>query len=173
MAALSFRITRNDISPALTRMAAAAKRPEPIFRAMGTTFLSLTMGNFKSGDYRPTSWPAKKDGSPATLQKSGTLSRSFHLTVSNTGATVANPMVYAARHQFGDKDHQAGVQTGNVKTKYVNPLFAGSWQAVLSGSKGMPPRPFFPVEAGKLTSKAEEKIRVAGERAAERQFGKK
>ncbi|MCX6923496.1 MAG: hypothetical protein NT154_09855 [Verrucomicrobia bacterium] len=53
MAALFFRITRNDISPALSKLAACAKRPEPVFRAMGTTFLSLTMGNFKSADYRP------------------------------------------------------------------------------------------------------------------------
>ena len=55
MSAISFRITKNDISPALSRMAAAAKRPEPIFRAMGTTFLSLTMGNFKTSDYHPRS----------------------------------------------------------------------------------------------------------------------
>lgn len=143
MAAFSFRITRNDISPALSRMASAAKRPEPIFRAMGTTFLSLIMGNFKSADYRPIPWAAKKDGTPSTLQKSGTLSRSFHLSVSNTGATVSNPMVYAAAHQFGYEKRK------------------------------LPARPFFPVVDGKLTPKAEEKIRAAGERAAARQFGEK
>ena len=173
MSAFSFRLTRNDIAPALTRMAAAARRPEPIFRAMGTTFLSLIMGNFKSGDYRPTAWPAKKDGTTATLQKSGTLSRSFHLSVSNTGATVSNPMVYAAIHQFGAEDHVAGVQVGKIKTKYANPLFAGSWNPVMTGGKGIPPRPFFPVANDRLTPKAEEKIKAAGERAALRQFGEK
>ena len=170
MAALSFRITKNDIAPALSKMATAAKRPEPIFRAMGTTFLSLTMGNFKSADYRPKEWPAKKDGTPATLQKSGTLSRAFHLTVSNTGATVANPMVYAARHQFGDEGHDAGKEIGLATVK--NGLGSHT-QSVRSGSKGMPPRPFFPVEAGKLTPAAEEKIQAAGQRAAARQFGEK
>ena len=146
MASISFRLTRNDISPALSRMAAAARRPEPVFRAMGTTFMSITMGNFKSGEYRPSVWPAKKDGTPATLQKSGTLSRSFHLSVSNTGATLSSPMIYAAIHQLGAKDQASG--------------------------KGIPPRPYFPVAAdGKLTPKAEEKIRAAGERALQRQAG--
>jgi phage gpG-like protein len=143
-------------------MATAARRPEPIFRAMGTTFLSLTMGNFKSGDYRPTAWPAKKDGTPATLQKSGTLSRAFHLTVSNTGATVANPMVYAAIHQFG------GTIKGNPWLRFkIGERWVTVHQVII------PARPFFPIESGKLTPKAEEKIRSSGERAAARQFGQK
>lgn len=163
MAVLSFRITRNDIAPALSKMATAARRPEPIFRAMGTTFLSLTMGNFKSADYRPRPWPAKKDGTPATLQKSGTLSRAFHLTVSNTAATVANPMVYAAIHQFG------GIIKGNPWLRFQ--YAPGKWATVSQIT--IPARPFFPVEAGKLTPTAEEKIKAAGERAAARQFGNK
>jgi phage gpG-like protein len=167
MSALSFRITRNDIAPALSRMAAAAKRPAPIFRAMGTTFLSLTMGNFKSSDYRPTGWPAKKDGTPATLQKSGTLSRSFHLSVSNTGATVSNPMVYAAIHQFGSSDY------GQASVAKVTQLANGITQIQTERRQNIPPRPFFPVANDRLTPKAEEKIRAAGERAALRQFGQK
>ena len=162
MAAISFRITHDDVSPALTRMAAAARRPEPIFRAMGTTFLSLTKGNFKDSAYRPTSWPAKKDGTQSTLQKSGTLSSSFHLSVSNTGATVSNPMVYAAIHQFGSKGHIAGVKIGQIqpkKSRYVQ-----TPESIMSGSKGIPPRPFFPVVRGKLTPNAEQNIRAAGER---------
>ena len=155
MAAISFRITHDDVSPALTRMATAARRPEPIFRAMGTTFLSLTKGNFKDSAYRPTSWPAKKDSTQSTLQKSGALSRSFHLSVSN-------PMVYAAIHQFGAKGHIAGVKIGQIqpkKSRYVQ-----TPQSIMSGSKGIPPRPFFPVVSGKLTPNAEQNIRAAGER---------
>ena len=161
MAALSFRITHDDVSPALTRMAAAARRPEPIFRAMGTTFLSLTQGN-KDSAYRPASWPAKKDGTQSTLQKSGTLSSSFHLSVSNTGATVSNPMVHAAIHQFGSKGHIAGVRIGQIqpkKSRYVQ-----TPESIMSGSKGIPPRPFFPVVRGKFTPNAEQNIRAAGER---------
>ena len=159
MSALSFRITRNDISPALSKMAAAAKRPEPVLRAMGTTLLSITMGNFKSGNaqYRPKTWPAKRDGNPATLQKSGTLSRAFHLAVTNTHATVSNPMVYAAIHQLGGKI------TGNPWLRFK---IGNRW--VTLHEVTIPARPFFPVLNGRLTPLAEERIRAAGQRAIDR-----
>jgi phage gpG-like protein len=143
MASIGFSLTRNDVSPALTRAAKAAKQPEKVFRAMGTTFLSITMGNFNDAGaaYRPKTWAAKKDGSPSKLQKSGTLSRSFHLEVTNASAKVSNPTIYSATHQFG------------------------------RDGANIPARPFFPVdEAGKLTPKAEEKIASAGRRAIERQI---
>jgi len=141
MASVGFKITRNDISPKLTKLANAAKNPEKVFRTMGTTFMSITMGNFNDvgSDYRPHAWANKKDGTPSKLQKSGALSRSFHLAVTRDAAKVSNPMIYAAAHQFG---YEKG---------------------------GLPPRPFFPVENGQLTPKAEEKIMRAGQRAVERQ----
>ena len=171
MAALGFRITRDDIAPKLAKLAATARHPEKVFRAMGTTFMSITMGNFNDAgaDYRPRPWPAKKDGTPSKLQKSGTLSRSFHLEVGPTFAKVSNPVIYAAIHQFGAADHVAGTKVGTVKTKYANSRYKVSWQDVLEGGHGIPPRPYFPVENGKLTPKAEEKIRAAGERAVMKQ----
>ena len=156
MSALTFKITRDDISPALSKLAASAKRPEPILRAMGTTFLSITMGNFKAANaqYRPSSWAPKRDGKAATLQKSGTLSRSFHLEVTSTRATVSNPMVYAAIHQLGGKI------TGNPWLRF---RIGERWVTLHEVS--IPARPFFPVEHGRLTAKAEEKIGAAGKRA--------
>jgi phage gpG-like protein len=146
MSAISFICTRNDVSPALSKLAAAAKNPEKVFRAMGTTFMSITMGNFNDAGstYRPAPWPAKKDGTPSKLQKSGTLARAFHLTVTAQGATVSNPVIYAATHQFG-------------RTK--------------GRGAPIPARPFFPVVDGHLTPAAEEKIAAAGHRAIERQLG--
>ena len=163
MSALSFKITRDDISPALTHLAATAKKPEPIFRAMGTTFLSLTMGNFKNAEYRPSPWSPKKDGTAAKLQKSGTLSRSFHLEVTPHSATVGSPMIYAAIHQFG------GTIKGNPKLRFQ--WVPGRWATVSQVT--IPARPFFPVANGHLTPKAEEKIKAAGERALARQAGGK
>jgi phage gpG-like protein len=161
MSALSFQLTRDDISPALSQLAATAKHPEPVFRAMGTTFLSLTMGNFKSADYRPTPWKEKRDGTAATLQKSGTLSRSFHLEVTARGATVGSPMIYAAIHQFG------GTIKGNPKLRFQ--WAPGRWATVSQVT--IPPRPFFPVLNDRLTPKAEEKIRASAARALARQAG--
>ena len=145
MASIGFKLVRDDISPKLSKLAASAKHPEKVLRSMGTVFMSITMGNFNDAgaDYRPASWPAKRDGSPSKLQKSGTLSRSFHLEVGSTFAKVGNPTIYAATHQFGRTDGRG------------SPI---------------PPRPFFPVIDGKLTPKAEEKIAAAGMRAIERQL---
>ncbi len=138
-------ITRDDISPALSRMARAAKNPSKTLRAMGTTFMSITMGNFNDAgaDMRPSQWAAKKDGSPSKLQKSGTLARSFHLEVSETKATVSNPTIYAATHQFG---------------------------RTFGRGAPIPARPFYPVLDGKLTPKAQELIGHAGKRAMEREM---
>jgi len=134
MAGFGFKVTRDDISPKIRGLVASARRPEPVLRAMGTTFMSITMGTFNDvgAEYRPKTWAPKKDGTPSKLQKSGTLSRSFHLKVTDKTATVSNPVIYAATHQFGRSP--------------------------------IPARPFFPVLDGKLTPKAEEKVMAAGRR---------
>lgn len=146
---IMFTLRRNDISPAITRMIRAASGPQrrAMLRAMGTTFMSITQGNFNQvgASYRPTPWAAKKDGSPATLKKSGLLAQSFHLEVTDSFAKVSNPTVYAATHQFG-RDWGRGSR--------------------------IPARPFFPVLNGKLTPQAERLILSAGRRALERELGK-
>jgi phage gpG-like protein len=100
--------------------------------------MSITMGNFNDAgaSYRPIPWAPKKDGSPSKLQKSGTLSRSFHLEATDERATVSTPVVYAATHQFGRTE-----------------------------GRGAPivPRPFFPVVDGHLTPAAAEKIGAAAD----------
>jgi phage gpG-like protein len=145
MASIGFKITRNDISPALTRLADTAQNPQPVFRAMGTTFMSLAMGTFNSvgASYRPKPWAPKKDGTPSNLILHGILSKSFHLEVSSTGAKVSNPMIYAAAHQFGYPP------------------------------RNLPARPFFPVLDRGLTRAAEEKIAAAAQRAILREAGQK
>jgi len=159
------RLTKDDVSPALTRLARTAQRPAPVFRAMGTTFKSLTEGNFSSlgAAYRPKPWPAKPDGTPSILQLSGAMVHSFHLEVTDDHATLSNPMRYTAIHQFGGKI----VAKGKALT-WLDSQGARHF----AKSVTIPARPFFPVdEHGKLTPMAEEKIRCAGERAIARQAG--
>jgi phage gpG-like protein len=162
MSALGLTITRNDISPALSRLAATAKNPLPVFRAMGTTFKSITEGTFNTvgAGYRPLPWAAKKDGTPSNLQHSTTMAKSFHLEVSSQHARLSNPAIYAAIHQFG------GVIRGNPLLKF---RVGEQWISVRQVT--MPARPFFPVLDGKLTPAAAEKIGRAGERAIARQAG--
>jgi len=160
-----FTLTRNDISPALSRLAATAKNPTAVLRAMGTTFKSITEGNFSSfgAAYRPKVWPPKRDpdGQPSILQKSTTLAKSFHLEVTAKSATLSTPAKYAAIHQFG----------GIIRPKSKKFL---SWldskgERVFAKMVTIPARPFFPVLNDKLTPKAEEKIGNAARRVIERQ----
>ncbi len=60
MAFLSLIFRRNDVSPALSRMAAPARRPEPVFRAIGATLKGITEGTFDSTDseHGPAPWRA-------------------------------------------------------------------------------------------------------------------
>jgi phage gpG-like protein len=165
MAHVKIAITRDDLRPALARLVKLGRDPTPVLKAMGTTFLSITMGNFKAanGDYRPLTWKPKYGGAPATLQKSGTLSRAFHLSVSRTLATVANPMPYAAIHQFGG--------TIQPKTKKFLAWMGADGVKLVRKSVTIPPRPFYPVLNGALTPKASDLIAAAGMRAVNRSAG--
>ena len=154
-----FRVTRNDISPALTRLIRAAKPPERkrILRAMGTTFKSITEGTFNSvgASYRPAKWPAKYTGEPSNLQKSTTLAKSFQLEVTDSTAKVSTHTIYGNVHQFG-----ATIRAKGRALSWLGP----EGKRIFAKSVTIPPRPFFPVLDGHLTRPAEEKIAAAGER---------
>lgn len=158
-----FKLTHDDISPALSRLAATARNPKPVLRAMGTTFMSITMGNFqKNATYRPKPWPNKTDGTPSNLQKSTTLAKSFHLEVTDTYAKLSNPTIYAPVHQFG----------ATIRAKDGGRLrFSLGGKTIYAKSVTIPARPFFPVVDDRLTSAAEEKIANAGRRVIEKQAG--
>jgi phage gpG-like protein len=160
---LTLTIRKNDISPAITKLARTAKNPQRVLRAMGTTFMSITMGNFRQDtSYRPTPWAPKRSGAPSYLMLHNVLSRSFHLEVSATTAKVSNPCIYAAIHQFG------GIIKPKTKAalKFKWGPDKSNWATVQQVR--IPPRPFFPIIGSpgnyKLTDKAQEKIRAAGER---------
>lgn len=158
---LSCKITRNDVSPRLSKLAGTARNKQGVLRAMGTTFKSITEGTFNSAgaEFRPQPWRPKADGSPSILQKSTTMAKSFHLEVTGMYARVSNPMVYASIHQFGGK-----IEAKNGgKLKFQ---IGERWVAVERVE--MPARPFYPVQNGKLTPKAENLIARAGERMIEK-----
>lgn len=158
---MTFNITRNDISPAITRLLRLARNPRPVLRAMGQTFMTITTGNFngEGAAFRPMPWKAKFDGSPGNLQQSTTLARSFFLKVDDKTATVGNLTPYAAIHQFG----------GTILPKGKALVFPGAGgKTVFAKKVVMPARPFFPVLNDRLTPAAEAMIVAAGERAIAR-----
>lgn len=156
----SFSITNNAATPKIKALILLAKNPEPILRAMGTTFKSITEGTFNSvgASYRPSPWPAKYGGDPSNLQsRNPVLSKSFQLTVTPSQATVSNPMIYAGVHQFG-----ATITPKNAKfLSWVT----GDGKRVFVKKVTIPARPFFPVDrSGNLTPAAEKLIVDAGVR---------
>lgn len=161
------KVTHDDISPELRRLAATARNPTAVLRAMGMVFKSITEGTFNAvgASYRPTPWKQKRDGTPSNLQASTTLSKSFVLEVSSTYARVSvqgGAGVYAAIHQFGGDIYAKG--------KALTWVDAAGRRWFVKHVR-IPPRPFFPVLNGRITPAAEEKIRRAGLRAISRQLG--
>ena len=95
---------RDTLSPALRRRASAIRDRKPILEAMGLVFVSLTKRAFTTPSLRPLPWPDKRDGSPATLRRSGALWQSIRITsLTNDSVTVGSDRRYAAVHQFGGK----------------------------------------------------------------------
>lgn len=180
MAALSFTITSDQVRPVLEKLRKCGADPTPVLRAMGTTFKSITEGNFNSvgARFRPSKWAnlltVRKDAKgeltfdrsiPSILTKSGALAHSFHLTVTAREARVATPMIYASVHQFGHTIKAKG-RALRFKLRFLDDFF-------YARSVTIPARPFFPVnESGtELTPVADRLVSRAGERALLRQAG--
>lgn len=150
---------------------------EPVLRAIGTTFKSITEGTFNSAgaSFRPIAWVPKRSGGASNLQKSTTLAKSFLLQVSPWSAIVGTPVVYASVHQFGFH----GSITIPAHTRRVSQAFGKTlpfpvWSNVREHSvtMNMPARPFMPItNSGQLTPQAETLLIRAGERALGRMLG--
>jgi phage gpG-like protein len=160
------QLTRDDVTPLLLNLSRAATNPLPLMQAMGNTFKSITEGTFNSvgASFRPIPWAPKADGTPSNLQKTTTMSKSFHLAVTGATAELSNPMPYAAIHQFGGDIHPKGKPLAYTKA---------SGEKVFQAVGEMPARPFFPVWNGQLTAAAQKLITSVGERALARQLGVK
>jgi phage gpG-like protein len=96
--------TSDTLSPDLRSKARALRNPRPILEAMGLAAEQLTKRAFNEPGLRPSPWPAKKDGSVATLRKNQMLSRSPRVTSLNSSVvTIGSDRRYAAIHQMGGK----------------------------------------------------------------------
>lgn len=158
---IAVRLDKDDITPSLKRLQRLGRSTAPVMRSMGTTFKSITKGNFSShgAAYRPIAWKPKRDGQPSNLKLHGDLSKAFHLTVTDTQATLSNPKMYARIHQLGGE-----IVAKNAKARRFQS--GGRWGSVQKVI--MPARPFYPVLNGQLTPQASEKILAAAKRTLKR-----
>ena len=149
----------NTLSPALAQLARDIKDRRPILEAIGTELVSITTRAFRDESLRPAAWALKKDGSPATLYKSGALKHSIRITeCTSDHVAVGSDRPYAAIQQLGGQ-----TKPHDILAKYKAALaWPGAAHPVASvhhpGSK-IPPRPFFPFRSdGTLTPSAAAKI---------------
>jgi phage gpG-like protein len=103
-------IRRDSLTPDLRRRLRAVKNKAPLLKAVADVLSQTAKGAFNDPQLRPTSWPAKKDGSPATLRRDQLLARSPR-TVSTTPkrAILGSDRRYAAVHQFGSRPGGRGI----------------------------------------------------------------
>lgn len=151
---------KDTISPALARLARGVQDKKPILEAMGLQLVSLTQRAFNEAALRPAPWPAKRDGTPATLRKNQVLVRSIRITeITTDSVTVATDRPYAAIHQRG----------GVIKPKRPDGVlvFEIGGKKIFAKRVVMPARPFFPFVGDRMTDSAQAKIRrVAEEKIA-------
>jgi len=92
----------DNLSPGLARAAAKCRNTRPVMEAMGSEFCSITKRAFTNPQLRPLPWANKRDGTPATLRKSGALWQSIRITdLTQTSVTGGSDRPYAAIHQLG------------------------------------------------------------------------
>lgn len=145
---------RDNISPALAKLAKGIANKKPILEAMGTQLESLTKRAFNEPGLRPIPWKAKRDGSPATLRKNQLLVRSIRIVdLTNDHVTVGTDRRYAAIHQVG----------GVIRPKGRALVFRIGGKTIFAKKVTIPPRPFFPFLGDRMLDSAREKIRLVAE----------
>ncbi len=101
---LNVTLRKNTISPDIAARLRRVRHKGPLLKAVSDVLAETAKGAFNSPSLRPTSWPAKKDGSPATLRLNQLLARSPRTVgVTPRKAILGSDRRYAAVHQFGSR----------------------------------------------------------------------
>lgn len=133
---LTIRVTKDDLQPHWQKVQKVMRDPSPLMRAAGTMIVSMAKRAFRSPDLRPTPWPAKRDGSPATLIWKGMLISSIRIiSYDAKSVDVGSDRPYALIHQLG------GTITPK-KGKFLKFTIGG--KTIFAKKAVMPPRPYMP-----------------------------
>lgn len=155
---MSFKITKDTLSPALAKMARDCGNPKPILEAMGNEGVSLTKLAFNDEALRPMPWPPVKKQGGAPLKRSGALWQSIRITgLTSKYVTFGTDRTYAPYHQFGTRPYEIVARLKKA------PFWPGAAPPVTGvPHPGLPARPFFPFAAGgNMTPAAKQKVEAA------------
>lgn len=157
----------DGISPALAAKIRAVEDPRPILEAMLLQMLSITQSSFNDPSQRAAPWPAKRDGTAATLRKTQALFKAWRIgAITRKSGTITNSRAYAAIHQLGGRTKAHVIVPRHAKAL----AFPGGAHPVKKvnhpGSK-IPARPMLPFvgsgSAAQLAPFAHSKIQKIGQ----------
>ena len=135
----------DTMTPHLRKLYKAAGDKLGIHEAIGLGLQDLAARAFNDGSLRPRPWPPKKDGTAATLKKSGTLWQSIRSTASATSVTIGSDRVYAAIHQLGGTTPAHVIRPKNKKA-LAWPGGPGPRGKVNHPGSKIPARPYLPFD---------------------------
>lgn len=148
---LTVKVT-DTITPDVARLYRAVANKTSLHQAIGLGLASIAKRSFTDPALRPAPWPARRDGSAATLRQSGTLAKSIRGIGNSTAAVVTSDRQYAAIHQLGGRTRPHVITPRNgkaLKTPY------GFFKKVNHPGSNIPARPFLPFDRnGRPTKQA-------------------
>lgn len=148
---VSIKETGDLVSPSLAKLAAGVRDRRPILSAMGGVVVNMARRSFTNPALRAAAWPKKKDGSKATLRKTGSLKKSIRVVrTTNNQVIVGTSRNYAAIHQLGGKT-KAHVIRPRKKKALAWPGGPGPRASVNHPGSKIPARPFFPFRKSKAS----------------------
>lgn len=139
----SLKITDHITRPLASAIAAA--KSSAFTEAMGAEVVSIGQRAFNDAALRPSRWPERSDGSPATLKISGALWHSLRIvSLSTRSVTVGSDRPYAAIHQTGGHT-KPRVITAQGKRALFWPGARHPVRSVKHPGSKIPARPYFPI----------------------------
>lgn len=154
---ISISVRTDTLRPGLARAARKLADPKPLLEAMGLALVATSQAAFADPSLRPTMWRARRDGSAATLRRTGTLWRSIRIaSVTSRSVTVGSDRKYAAIHQVG----------GVIRPKSARALvFRAAGRTFAVKKVTIPARPFMPFgDSGAMTARGKAEVRAAAEK---------
>lgn len=142
-------LMKDTLSPALFRMLSRVRDRASLMMAIGQRARDMAVEAFTDPSKRVAPWPAKKDGSAATLYYRGVLKQSLRLIgFDNDSATVGSDRPYAAIHQLGGRTSPHVIKPSEAMALHfrVGPKSYYATQVNHPGSV-IPARPYFPIDA--------------------------
>lgn len=165
---VSIRLNEDTLGPALAKAVQELEGAQRDVLAVSIANLihSQAKRAFPEPELRPTEWAAKKDGTPATLVKTGSMLDLLHVE----GASIVNAKPYAAIHQFGGTTKPHVIRARVAKALAVPGR--GVFKSVQHPGSVIPARPFIPIDAdGNLTPTAQDEVNELIKARIERLLG--